>query len=116
MKARGFTVAPHGRCGMRAATTVISGFGGIVNALLSEGVKKAKETKQEEQVAASADAAAEPDPSASGVSEWQAKLDAKDAEMADMRVGYELRLAGAPRFNVSGTLSRVLRVVSRLLV
>ena len=38
LKARGFTVAPHGRCGMRAATTVISGFEGIVDALLSEGV------------------------------------------------------------------------------
>lgn len=38
LKARGFVVAPHGRCGMRAATTVISGFEGIVNALLSEGV------------------------------------------------------------------------------
>lgn len=38
LKARNSVVAPHGRCGMRAAKTVISGFEGIVNALLSEGV------------------------------------------------------------------------------
>lgn len=27
--------------------------------------------------------------------DWKKQLDAKDAEMADMRIGYELRLAGA---------------------
>ena len=38
LKAKGFVVTPHGRCGMKAETTVISGFEGVVNALLAEGV------------------------------------------------------------------------------
>ena len=38
LKAKGFIVTPHGRCGMKAETTVISGFEGVVNALLMEGV------------------------------------------------------------------------------
>ena len=38
LKAKGFKVTPHGRCGMKAQATVISGFEGIVNALLAEGV------------------------------------------------------------------------------
>ena len=38
LKAKGFVAAPHGRCGMKAETTVISGFEGVVNALLMEGV------------------------------------------------------------------------------
>ena len=38
LKEKGFRVTPHGRCGMRAEVTVISGFEGVVNALLAEGV------------------------------------------------------------------------------
>lgn len=38
IKAKGFVATPHGRCGMKAEVTVISGFEGIVNALLAEGV------------------------------------------------------------------------------
>ena len=38
LKAKGFVVTPHGRCGMKAETTVISGFEGVVNALLMVGV------------------------------------------------------------------------------
>lgn len=38
LKAKGFMVTPHGRCGMKAEVTVISGFEGVVNALLAEGV------------------------------------------------------------------------------
>lgn len=38
LKAKGFVVTPHGRCGMKAEATVISGFEGVVNALLMEGV------------------------------------------------------------------------------
>lgn len=38
LKAKGFTVTPHGRCGMRAEVTVMSGFEGVVNAMLAEGV------------------------------------------------------------------------------
>lgn len=38
LKARGFKVLPHGRCGRKAATTVMSGFEGVVDAMLSEGV------------------------------------------------------------------------------
>lgn len=38
LKAKGFKVTPHGRCGLKAKTTVISGFEGAVNALLAEGV------------------------------------------------------------------------------
>ena len=38
IKAKGFVATPHGRCGMKAEDTVISGFEGIVNALLAEGV------------------------------------------------------------------------------
>ena len=37
LKARGFKVLPHGRCG-KAATTVMSGFEGVVDAMLSKGV------------------------------------------------------------------------------
>lgn len=36
--------------------------------------------------------------------EWQAKLDAKDAEMADMKVGYELQLAGAKNVKAAKAL------------
>ncbi|MBQ9042216.1 MAG: IS21 family transposase [Eggerthellaceae bacterium] len=38
LKAKGFVVTPHGRCGMKAEVTVISGFEGVVNAMLAEGV------------------------------------------------------------------------------
>ena len=38
LKAKGFVATPHGRCGMKAESTVISGFEGVVNALLTEGV------------------------------------------------------------------------------
>ena len=38
LKGKGFVVTPHGRCGMKAEPTVISGFEGVVNALLAEGV------------------------------------------------------------------------------
>lgn len=38
LKANGFKVLPHGRCGMRAATTVMSGFEGVADALLADGV------------------------------------------------------------------------------
>ena len=38
LKAKGFVVTPHGRCGMRAESTVMSGFEGVVDALLTEGV------------------------------------------------------------------------------
>lgn len=38
LKAKGFVVTPHGRCGMKAESMVISGFEGVVNALLMEGV------------------------------------------------------------------------------
>lgn len=38
LKAKGFVVTPHGRCGMKAKSTVISGFEGVVNALLADGV------------------------------------------------------------------------------
>lgn len=38
LKANGFKALPHGRCGMRAATTVMSGFEGIADALLADGV------------------------------------------------------------------------------
>lgn len=38
LKAKGFVVTPHGRCGIRAKSTVISGFEGVVNTLLMEGV------------------------------------------------------------------------------
>lgn len=38
LKAKGFVVTPHGRCGMKAEVTVISGFEGVINALLAEGV------------------------------------------------------------------------------
>ena len=34
LKAKGFVVTPHGRCGMKAENTVMSGFAGVVNALL----------------------------------------------------------------------------------
>lgn len=36
--------------------------------------------------------------------DWQAKLDAKDAEMADMKVGYELQLAGAKNVKAAKAL------------
>ena len=38
LKEKGFVAAPHGRCGLKAKTTVISGFEGVINELLSEGV------------------------------------------------------------------------------
>ena len=38
LKAKGFVATPHGRCGMKADVTVISGFEGVVNALLADGV------------------------------------------------------------------------------
>ena len=38
LKAKGFKATPHGRCGVKAARTVISGFEGVVDALLKEGV------------------------------------------------------------------------------
>lgn len=38
LKEKGFVVTPHGRCGLKAKSTVISGFEGIVDALLMEGV------------------------------------------------------------------------------
>lgn len=38
LKEKGFKAAPHGRCGMKAKTTVISGFEGVVNAMLADGV------------------------------------------------------------------------------
>ncbi len=38
LKAKGFKVTPHGRCGMKAEKTVISGFEGVVNAMLAEGI------------------------------------------------------------------------------
>ena len=38
LKAKGFKVTPHGRCGMRAEVTVITGFEGVVDAMLAEGV------------------------------------------------------------------------------
>lgn len=38
LKANGFKVLPHGHCGMRAATTVMSGFEGVADALLADGV------------------------------------------------------------------------------
>ena len=38
LKERGFRVMPHGRLGMKSATTVISGFEGVINTLLAEGV------------------------------------------------------------------------------
>ena len=38
LKAKGFKVTPHGRCGMKAKTTVMSGFEGVADALLCEGV------------------------------------------------------------------------------
>ena len=33
LKAKGFVVTPHGRCGIKAAATVITGFEGVVNAM-----------------------------------------------------------------------------------
>lgn len=38
LRAKGFVVTPHGRCGMKSETTVIGGFEGVVDALLREGV------------------------------------------------------------------------------
>ncbi|MBQ9058157.1 MAG: IS21 family transposase [Atopobiaceae bacterium] len=38
LKAKDFIVTSHGRCGMKAKTTIISGFEGVVNALLADGV------------------------------------------------------------------------------
>ena len=38
LKSKGFKVTPHGRCGMKAKTTVMSGFKGVVDALLSQGI------------------------------------------------------------------------------
>ena len=38
LKAKGFKVGPHGRCGMRAETTVLTGFTGIVDNQLRKGV------------------------------------------------------------------------------
>ena len=38
LKARGFKVMPHGRCGMKAEATVMSGYEGVVNAMLADGV------------------------------------------------------------------------------
>lgn len=38
LKAKGFVVMPHGRCGMRAGSTIMSGFERVVDALLMEGV------------------------------------------------------------------------------
>ncbi len=38
LRKHGFRVLPHGRTGMRAASTVISGFAGVVDGLLRKGV------------------------------------------------------------------------------
>lgn len=38
LKAKGFKVTPHGRCGIRAGVIVITGFEGVVDAMLMEGV------------------------------------------------------------------------------
>lgn len=38
LKAKGFRVTPHGRCGMRAKTTVLTGFTGVVDDQLRKGV------------------------------------------------------------------------------
>ena len=38
LKAKGFRVMPHGRCGMRAEATVMTGFTGVVDDLLRQGV------------------------------------------------------------------------------
>lgn len=38
LKASWFKVLPHGRCGMRATTTVMRGFGGVADALFADGV------------------------------------------------------------------------------
>lgn len=38
LKAKGFRVTPHGRCGMHAKTTVLTGFTGVVDDLLRKGV------------------------------------------------------------------------------
>ena len=38
LKKKGFKVAPHGRCGMKAEVTVLTGFTDMVDSLLREGV------------------------------------------------------------------------------
>lgn len=38
LKAKGFRVTPHGRCGMHAKATVLTGFAGVVDDLLRKGV------------------------------------------------------------------------------
>lgn len=38
LKAKGFVATPHGRCGMKADSTVVSGFEGVVNESLTEGI------------------------------------------------------------------------------
>lgn len=38
LKAKGFKVQPHGRCGLKSSKTVMSGFEGVVNAMLAQGV------------------------------------------------------------------------------
>lgn len=38
LKSKGFKVTPHGRCGMKAKATVMSGFEGVADALLSQGI------------------------------------------------------------------------------
>ena len=38
LKDKGFKVTPHGRCGMKAETTVMTGFTGVVDDLLRKGV------------------------------------------------------------------------------
>jgi|GEM_PF-3445661 len=38
LQAKGFRVMPHGRCGMRAEATVMTGFTGVVDDLLRQGV------------------------------------------------------------------------------
>ena len=38
LKAKGFKAGPHGRCGMKAKTTVISEYSDIVDSLLMQGV------------------------------------------------------------------------------
>ncbi|MCH3948859.1 MAG: hypothetical protein LKE43_08835 [Olsenella sp.] len=40
----GFEVLPHGRTGMRAASTVVSGFAGVVDDLLRRGVANSQVT------------------------------------------------------------------------
>lgn len=50
---------------------------------------------QDEQAQASGNAQTQEPPVEQEQVDWAAQLAAKDAEMADMKVGYELRLAGA---------------------